>query len=216
MTLGCLGLYFWLIIGLVPRPAQVEGADVTASGADRSSWSPWTWPPDRWIALSSVVVSLFAVGLSIYQGQLEREHKKLSVRPHVLIGFNWENDEAGWTLLNAGLGPAEIRWFAVSVDGKHRAEWRDVLKVLGLGEPSYQWVFYPGDVKPAGQEPTKLVRFKRSSLNFDSMMAARRRATVEVCYCSMYGECWRVKDVVGSHRAATCDVRPPVVFTAPQ
>lgn len=195
-----------------------------SAGVASPSWHPRTWPPDRWIALCAVVVSFAALLFAVYQGYLEREHKKLSVRPHIVIAFEWDSvaKEAGWSLLNNGLGPAEMRWFAVSVDGKYQRDWSAVLKAIGLlGEPTGllpQMPIYPGDLKPAGESPTKLIRFPFGSKTFESVMAVRRHLRVEACYCSLYADCWRVTDAVDSHQV---DLRcpsapPPVLLIGPQ
>jgi len=169
------------------------------------------------LVVVTVLLVLFAAvqaGVVVWQGAVDREHKRLSVRPHVIVSFDTPDDEAGWTLTNPGLGPAEIRWFAVSVDGHQQPTWEDVAKALQLRTPViWQQVFYPGELKAANEPPTKLVRFKKDS----SVMAARNRVIVEACYCSLYGDCWRVRDVVGSRVPDSgCSVRPAVIFRGPQ
>lgn len=63
-----------------------------------------------WIAASSVVVALCALGISIWQGFLSRQHSHLSARPIIESNFN-NHGEVGLEIYNAGLGPAVLTSF---------------------------------------------------------------------------------------------------------
>ena len=63
-----------------------------------------------WIAISSVVVALCALGISIWQGFLSRQHAHLSARPIIESNFN-NHGEVGVEIFNAGLGPAVLTSF---------------------------------------------------------------------------------------------------------
>lgn len=74
------------------------------------------------IALSSAIVALCALGTAIWQGYVTRQHNVLSVRPHLEIVVT-SNDTRGISIdvKNGGLGPAIILCIDVTVRGKtHR------------------------------------------------------------------------------------------------
>lgn len=66
--------------------------------------------PSDWIAISSVVVALCALGISIWQGILARHHSHLSAKPIIESNFN-PSGEIGLEIYNAGLGPALLTKF---------------------------------------------------------------------------------------------------------
>ena len=61
--------------------------------------------PSDWIAICSVIVAACALGISIWQGILARQHARLSSRPLLVVRFNIEKT-AGLSIRNSGLGPA--------------------------------------------------------------------------------------------------------------
>src|ERR1700675_2807763 len=68
------------------------------------------WPASAWISVASLLVAACALWLSIESARTDREHKRLSVRPFVLIApANISNTSVEFTLYNAGLGPAFIK-----------------------------------------------------------------------------------------------------------
>lgn len=88
---------------------------------------------EKYAALSSMFVAVFALAISIWQGYTMKEHNKLSLRPYLETELN--NDEAGsWELFinNHGMGPAQASQVHFYVDGIARANREEFL--LSLGE----------------------------------------------------------------------------------
>jgi len=186
-------------------------------GAEAGSWKPWKWPLDRIIALLAFLVSFAALGLAWRQTHLDYEHRKLSVRPRIYISFDYNNTGpnigAGWHLRNTGLGPAEIRSFAVVVDDITQSTWTTTFKALGLPPVQYdQMMLHPGDFKIAQEPDTTLVWLRGPAMQ--QLKAESRRVRIEVCYCSMYEECWTISNVFGSLRAARCELQRTKIFHA--
>ncbi len=78
---------------------------------------------ETYIALASAIVSLCALGATIWQGRQNYKHNKLSVRPY-LGTFEYQDiktDKIGrltFTLINCGIGPAIVKNFILLFDGK--------------------------------------------------------------------------------------------------
>jgi len=71
------------------------------------------------IAISAGVIALAALGVSIWQGYISREHNKLSVRPHLEFILHCKTTEDFRLILrNSGLGPALISKISLFVDNK--------------------------------------------------------------------------------------------------
>ncbi len=59
-----------------------------------------------WVA---ILISLLALGATLWQGHLSRTHNKLSVRPELEGHSSWQDDLYSLEVRNDGLGPAIIK-----------------------------------------------------------------------------------------------------------
>src|SRR5574341_1944878 len=103
------------------------------------------WTSEKTFSVAAIVLATAAFGYSVYNGselarrlqdQDERfeRHLKLSVRPNMAFAFYYNKEGTGWILHNTGAGPAILKWFAVSVDGKFQPDWDAFRAALGLPE----------------------------------------------------------------------------------
>jgi hypothetical protein len=173
-----------------------------------------------WLA---VVISVCALGVSLYNAYLDRQYKRLSARPHLEMGFRTTQNGAGWTLGNFGLGPAVVQWFAAYIDDKYQIYWSDIEKLLGgPGGPFEHGAVDPGQSLLPGPIPGKI--FWVSPPERAEIIARNyHRVRLEICYCSIYDECWRATNAVRSHEQVDCrgadpkpkTSAPPVLAPAP-
>ena len=70
-----------------------------------------------WIALSSGVVALCALGVSFWQGHVASKHNRLSARPHLKVDCHAKDDEISCSIINVGLGPAFLDELLFSIGG---------------------------------------------------------------------------------------------------
>jgi len=62
-----------------------------------------------WISTSSVIVALCAMFATVWQAYLQRNHGRLSVRPHLdWVTMRAVDRPVGLTVQNNGLGPALV------------------------------------------------------------------------------------------------------------
>jgi hypothetical protein len=77
---------------------------------------------ETWVAIASAITAVCALGATIWQGQQNYKHNKLSVRPKLTAMENYENTEEArkvtFELINAGFGPAIFKDFILVYDGK--------------------------------------------------------------------------------------------------
>jgi hypothetical protein len=174
--------------GALGRP----GGEPSENGRGRARW--WSNPQvliagvALLVSAASVVVAGSALWVAVEAGRADRYHKRISVRPHIEMSF-WQNSEAaGWSYQNSGLGPAVIKSFRVLVDEKPRRDWKDMLRGLGIGVGRYNYInFFPGNIVPAGPPATI---FKFEGQDSQSFLPKLHRIEFELCYCSLYNECW--------------------------
>jgi hypothetical protein len=162
------------------QPSKLGGVPHGSSGGDR-------------VAFASAFIALCALGLSVYEGHANRLHQRLSVQPYVSFGFYYDSDSAHYALNNWGLGPATIRWFRATVDGKAQTSWRSVLRAIGLG-PNVQFkqsIPEPGVMMPPSSVSQSVdILSVTGSAEKEALIVGNKRVQLEACYCSLYDECW--------------------------
>ncbi|MGH8477379.1 MAG: hypothetical protein ACRER2_16715, partial [Methylococcales bacterium] len=91
-----------------------------------------------YIALASAVTALSALGVSVWQGYIAREHNKRSVLPILYIDKEMrEGSDIELTALNHGVGPAIIKSFSIYCDDTEhefpsKSDYAAILVSLGL------------------------------------------------------------------------------------
>jgi hypothetical protein len=172
------------------------------------------WSPDSWIALSAMIVALCALILSVIEGRATRKHARLSVRPLVTISGTVNEHGSGWKLGNAGLGPALVRWFEVSVDGRPVRNWLEFEEAVGLpqGTQFRYWVPQRATAFPP-QEPRELFWVMPGPAD-QALRTTKAKITMRMCYCSMYEECWLATGGPNIPPYQSCPEEPSVLFQA--
>jgi hypothetical protein len=184
---------------------------------------PWYWgkdlPTATKVSATSTLIALCALWFTAEQASQARHHARLSVKPFIFVAFYWSGGEAGWRTGNQGLGPAQIRWFKVLVDGQLQRDWHAVIEKIGIPAPYKilsQAVYFPGLLVPVGG-PGRL--FWLGSPAAEILYRERSRITIQVCFCSLYEECWQSssRQVKSADeqlvRESTCSDKPPFTFT---
>ena len=93
---------------------------------------------ELWISVNSAIIALSALGVSIWQGYLQRKHNKLSVLPHVTVEFDTRiNSDIAVLIKSVGLGPAKFLNYKWVVNDKEfyvrtKKDYWDLLNGLGL------------------------------------------------------------------------------------
>ena len=111
--------------------------------------------PSDYIATASALVAVCALGISIWQGHVTREHAKLSVRPHIEIHFEiLQQGALTITAVNTGIGPGFIHQLTVSVGTetfslREANELRRLARHLAGDTPEYIVQFYVADASTA-------------------------------------------------------------------
>jgi len=147
---------------------------------------------ERWLSIAVGLAAIVAVMVSLYQARLARQQLRASAWPYVSQGNSYiPNSPYRFVVSNQGIGPARIRSFHVLVDGRPVPTWNAAVRGLtGEGEPSLIYSsFGRGSVLVPGSDRTLLtlpvgVRAQRFWLE------AQARLRTQVCYCSVYDECW--------------------------
>ena len=192
------------------------------------SLSQWLRRPQTMIGLSAVVLSLCGLFVATYEAMLLRQHQRASVWPHVEVHASLTPDRVRLMVQNTGVGPARIRAAAVTFDGQRYDDWEGVFRTI-LDERgtlnAYQSLI-SGRVLPSGSpEETILLVAVDDGDAAPALVSALRSEIidgnfdVELCYCSVYEECWttsmqdiinrmRGVDAAGSRQIDSCRDSP--------
>lgn len=147
-----------------------------------------------YIALCALIVSVCAFSLTIYQGYLNREHQKISVKPKLDIDIHSykNNGQLTFDVTNKGLGPAFVTKFSVYVDGKKINSntfdlWRDVVNALNIKDWVYE-MYVPTSNSILIQGVSNILwklSTKPDEVNIEELI---HRIKIVINYKSIYGE----------------------------
>lgn len=166
------------------------------------SFLAWLSRPEAIIGLCAVVVSVIAVFVSAYEAIIQRDWQRAAVWPYVQLSRSYyytdpdvPPDQRKWTLTlnaeNAGVGPAQVRDFKVTVDGKPQHTWREAIQtLLGTKEDiQYGDSTINGMIISAGQT-VRMFQYVNQP-NSEQIYKAMERLDFFACFCSVFNECWR-------------------------
>lgn len=151
-----------------------------------------------WLFLESkvaVIVSISALGLSIYVAWLQRRHMKLTVKPIPAITFGDYENEIKVYLENNGLGPLHIIQFRVGVIGDKKKNKKSLVDCMDKLPfiPEWETFVHDQDHRYLRQgESSDLLCYKGDDnleefqLKRDEIRKILSKLEVEIIYSSVY------------------------------
>jgi hypothetical protein len=225
----CVGM-----IGLVTMAPEVEGPHrasrviqySTESSVEQSeverfhhhTGRPW-W--DLLLGLSAISISLVSIFLAIQSGRAMERLVQANSWPFVMITYSTSNLDGTphnhLDIANKGVGPASIESLEVSYAGKPVKSPRALLNAM-LGRtttapiPRIMQSSVVHSVLSAKEQIT-IVDFVRDDFSVEDyavVKAGMEKIVVQVCYCSVFDECW-LGDTSKSHPAKVHSCPVPAV-----
>ena len=197
-----------------PRPARRSWLEV-----DR----------DLIVSLSAITISACALGVSLFQAvrMTGQQHAAVwprlisaltvDVRPESLMVDKMSPDSLTLTVRNAGVGPAQVEWAQVTVDGTPIDGWPALVRLAAAGarlDSAHAAVEYnslTGGVLVPGE---RYVALRLAGAPARVVYAAAARVGLRVCYCSVFDRCWRLDEPAINAPVATS--RPTPVPACPR
>jgi hypothetical protein len=147
---------------------------------------------DLFIALCALLVSGIAAGASAYQTYVINQQYQASVWPYLRFSFSSGDTDLTLAVENYGLGPALIRLFEITKDGKPIAS----LEPYVMGMETFKEhatvgteSLGQGSVLPAAAT-APLLSVKGGPRLVHALLAHESAIDVSICYCSLLGRCW--------------------------
>jgi hypothetical protein len=161
-----------------------------------------------YLALAALLLSIMALFVSIYEARILKQQQmimlaqeKTAVWPFLDGQFSFEYSDKvriRYTLENKGIGPSKIRRMDLLFNKKQIDSYTELVDSIGRYFPdtadlgiSYRPA--QGDViSPDEQIETLFIESGRFPGDLDRIRDLQLH--FEVCYCSVYDDCWRVRN----------------------
>lgn len=168
-------------------------------------------------AIAAGVISLSALGVSLYEAYLMRVDSRAAVMP-ILETWSFHGGEGfGIKVANKGIGPALIRSVESSRDGTAATSWPDLyVGVLDGEEPDFSMAMITGNVLLPGEVVTVIQVEPGESARL--LWRSGDRVLIRICYCSVYEDCWAQTldnvraGVPRTERVDNCEVAAGTLF----
>ena len=155
---------------------------------------------DLIVGLSAIIISVASLWVALRADRTQEQLLQASVWPYVEY-FSSDATQNGdkrlaFELRNAGVGPAIVRTFAVEYNGHPYSSLRDLLfACCDLPE-----IHHPGILSSTVRDSVIMAHEdmpfivvlpgKTAPREYASIDAARFHIGIQICYCSVLGDCW--------------------------
>lgn len=148
------------------------------------------------VALCALSVGLLTAFISIYSAYIDRAYARASVWPKLEIFRSFSANTFSYGISNKGTGPAIITFVKVTNGEKVIRQWADVDVFSEILQS------HIGNVTiPAGQSVNPL-QYKGDDVA--KILDIDDSISIELCYCSIYRQCWAVDRGNVSHEVDEC------------
>lgn len=163
------------------------------------------------ISLLAVLISLGALGVSLYEARILREQQQLmqeqqaaSVWPYLEheIVYTYDTEKAGvqFAIANKGVGPARIDTAVIRLQGQTIEDYSALSNILRD--------FFPPDTpftlsyaSPSGvlsaDETYRILQVSSPRFPGDAEYYRKIQLDFQLCYCSIYSDCWTLTNETG-------------------
>ncbi len=163
--------------------------------------------PEMIVALSAIVLSVCGLFIALYEASIARRAEQASVWPHIEIATSVQGTHVQIWVRNTGVGPARVRAANIRHEGNVVSDWAELMRAISIdtGQIRRTYSVIGGRVLGVDTEVETIfaIDVKDDSLDSDATMPLAAAVfdglvDVELCYCSVYNECWiaRMQDVM--------------------
>ncbi|MEM1126637.1 MAG: hypothetical protein AAGI71_08300 [Bacteroidota bacterium] len=164
----------------------------------------WYKNPEMLIALSALFIGLITAFISIYSAATDRAYARASVWPRLELSRSVMPETFSYNVVNNGTGPALIKHTLVKLDDEYLQAWWDIEVFSGITQS-----YIGGGTIPAGNAVNPLVYRGASTAD---VVELDRRIDIQICYCSIYDECWIVDRSNTHESVGSCGSTPDYAF----
>ena len=144
----------------------------------------WYKNPEMIVALSALLIGLVTAFTSIYSAYVDRAYSRAAVWPKLEIFRNFSQNTFSYSVTNNGTGPALINYAKIKYGSKYNERWSDVKIFKGIRQShiSNRTLSPQSTITPLSYKGEDAKVF----------LTTAESISIELCYCSIYDECWVV------------------------
>ena len=142
----------------------------------------WYKNPEMIVALSALLIGLVTAFTSIYSAYVDRAYSRASVWPRLEISRNTSAESFSYQVTNNGTGPALIKYAKIKNGSKYLQRWSDVEPFRAIIQS------HISNRTLSAQKSITPLLFKGD--NAKALVSFDDNISIELCYCSIYEECW--------------------------
>jgi hypothetical protein len=146
------------------------------------SSTKWYKNPEMIVALSALLIGLVTAFTSIYSAYVDRAYSRASVWPRIEISRNIGAETFSYNVINSGTGPAIINYAKITYDSKFINLWSDIDVFDKIIQS------HVGNHILSSQHTIQPLVYKGDKVK--EILIADEMIKIELCYCSIYDECW--------------------------
>ncbi len=157
----------------------------------------------------ALLVSFAALFVSLYETSILETQNRAAVWPYLQLTTSYGEDGWGIKISNRGVGPARVTSQFFSVNTKEVTDPLVTLKEIAGGDPGFGYnILYASDVSNSVLSPDIERRIfflpwtDQTRPVIEKLTKAYLRASI--CYCSIFGDCWRAELNRPARRDDTC------------
>lgn len=144
----------------------------------------WYKNPEMLVALSALFVGLLTAIISIYSAYVDREYARASVWPKLEMYRSFSGDTFSYGVSNKGTGPAIIEYAKIQIGPDIIKQWSDIEEFSRISQSHlHSTTMLPGQV---------ITPIKYRGDRVPEILKLDENLSIELCYCSIYEECWTV------------------------
>jgi hypothetical protein len=165
----------------------------------------WYKNPEMIVALSALLIGLVTAFTSIYSAYVDREYARASVWPKLEIFRSYNgNSSFSYSVSNNGTGPALIKYAKVKNGSKYIKTWKEIKAFQNIRQS------HINNRTLSPQKSITPVSYKGEDAK--SLVKADTLISIELCYCSIYEECWVIDRSNRPKAVETCTVDNKQIF----
>lgn len=156
------------------------------------------------VGSSAVLVSVVAVVVGVYSAWIDRSFMRAATWPYVEVYRSYTGETMSYGVGNQGLGPAKIGYVVLEHEGRRYSTWREWLEAeYSLPKKGYVQSHISTRVLTPEQQMTIF-----TTPDADVGLAIRQNdvVNIEICYCSVFDECWLTDRENKPESIAACEV----------
>jgi hypothetical protein len=144
----------------------------------------WYTNPEMIVALSALLIGIVTAFTSVYSAYVDREYARASVWPRLEIFRSYSLNSFSYGVRNSGTGPAIIKYAKVYDGSKYMKKWIDSEPFKNISQ---------SHLSNRTLSPQKTITpVSYSGKGAQKLAEADKLISIELCYCSIYDECWLI------------------------